>query len=100
MHGLAQHLTNGKPPQESVKKKKKVNEDRRDYLHELMDMTADHLMRRCARNLLHFPKGKEFISTIHGCLCIRLDARIDLLLPLASYLQPFKRTSYLLNRHA
>ena len=65
-----------------------------------MDMTVDHLMRRCARNLLHFPKSKEFINTIHSCFYIRPDARTDLLLPLASYLQPFKRTSYLLNRNA
>ena len=70
---------------------------RKSYLHELMDMTADHLVRRCAGNLLHLPKGKEFVNTIYGRLCIRLDARSDLLFPLASYLQPFKRTSYLLN---
>ena len=80
-------------------KKKKGNEGRKNYLHELMDMTANHLVGRCARNLLHFPKGKEFIDTIHGCLCIRPDARTDFLLPLASYLQPFKRMSYLLNRN-
>ena len=49
-----------------------------------MDVTANHLVRRCARNLLHFPKGKEFIDTIHGRLSIRLDAGTDLLLPLAS----------------
>ena len=73
---------------------------RKSYLHELMDMTADHLVRRCAGNLLHLPKGKEFVNTIYGRLCIRPDARSDLLFPLASYLQPFKRTSYLLNRNA
>ena len=77
-----------------------MDEDRKKYLHELMDMTAHHLMRRCAGNLLHFPKGKKFICMIHGHLSIRPDARTNLLLPLASYLLPFKMTSYLLNRNA
>ena len=56
-----------------------MNKDRRYYLHELMDMTVDHLVRRSARNLLLLPKGEEFINTIHDCLCIRPDARADLL---------------------
>ena len=64
-----------------------------------MDMTADHLVRRGAGNLLHLPKGKELINTIYGRLCIRPDARSDLLFPFASYLQPFERASYLLDRN-
>ena len=64
-----------------------------------MDMTADHLVRRGAGNLLHLPKSKELINTIYGRLCIRPDARSDLLFPFASYFQPFERTSYLLDRN-
>ena len=77
-----------------------MDEDRKKYLHEIVNMTAHHLVKRCAGNLLHFPRSKKFMGTIHGYLSIRPDAGTDLLLPLASHLLPFKRTSYLLNRDA
>ena len=77
-----------------------MDEDRKKYLHQLVDMMTYHLVRRCAGNLLHFPRSKKFMGAIHGYLSIRPDAGTELLLPLASYLLPFKRTSYLLNRDA
>ena len=77
-----------------------MDEDRKKYLHQFVDMTTHHLVRRCARNLLHFPKSKKFMGAIHGYLSIKPDAGTNLLLPLASHLLPFKRTSYLLNRDA
>ena len=77
-----------------------MDEDRKKYLHQLVDMTTHHLVRRCVGNLLHFPRSKKFMGAIHGHLNIKPDAGTDLLLPLASHLLPFKRTSYLLNRDA
>ena len=77
-----------------------MDEDKKNYLHELVDMTTHHLVRRCAGDLLHLPRSKKFMGAIHGYLSIRPDAGTDLLLPLASHLLPFKRTSYLLNRDA
>ena len=74
-----------------------MDKDRKKYLHELVDMTTHHLVKRYAGNLLHFPRSKNFMGTIHGCLSIRPDAGTDLLLPLASHLLHLKRTSYLLN---
>ena len=74
-----------------------MDEDKKKYLHELVDMTTHHLVRRCAGNLFHFHRSKKFMGTIHDCLCIRPDARADLLLPLDSHLLLLKRTSYLLN---
>ena len=77
-----------------------MDEDKKKYLHELVDMTTHHLVRRCAGNLLHFHRSKKFMGTIHGCLSIRPDAGADLLLLLASHLLLLKRTSYLLDRDA
>ena len=74
-----------------------MDEDKKKYLHELVDMKTHHLVRRCAGNLLHFPRSKKFMGVIHGYLSIRPDAGTDLLLPLASHLLHLKRTSYLLN---
>ena len=48
---------------------------KKSYLHKLMDMTADHLIKRCAGNLLHLPEGKEFVNTIYDRLCI--DQMLD-----------------------
>ena len=79
-----------------------MDEDRKKYLHlhELVDMTTHHLVRRYAGNLLHFPKGKKFMGTIHGCLNISPDTGTNLLIPLASHLLLLKRMSYLLDRDA
>ena len=74
-----------------------MDEDRKKYLHELVDMMTHHLVRRYAGNLLHFPRSKKFMGTVHDCLSIRSDAGTNLLLPLASHLLLLKRTSYLLN---
>ena len=74
-----------------------MDEDKKKYLHELVDMTTHHLVRRCAGNLFHFHRSKKFMGTIHDCLCIRPDTGADLLLPLDSHLLLLKRTSYLLN---
>ena len=74
-----------------------MDEDRKKYLHELVDMMTHHLVRRCAGNLLHFPKGKKFMGTIYGCLSIRPDVRTNFLLSFTSHLLLLQRTSYLLN---
>ena len=63
-----------------------MDEDKKNYLHELVDMTTHHLVRRYAGNLLHFPRSKKFMGTVHDCLNIRSDAGTNLLLPLTSHL--------------
>ena len=63
-----------------------MDEDRKKYLHELVDMMTHHLVRRYAGNLLHFPRSKKVIGTIHSYLSISPDIGTNLLLPLASQL--------------
>ena len=74
-----------------------MDEDKKNYLLELVDMTTHHLVGRYTGNLFHFPKSKKFIGTIHGCLSIRPNAGTNLLLPLVSHLLLLQRTSYFLN---
>ena len=77
-----------------------MDEDMKKYLHELVDMTTHHLVRRYAGNLLHFPRSKKVMGTIHSCLSISPDTGTDLLLLLASHLLLLKRTTYLLDLDA
>ena len=74
-----------------------MDEDKKNYLHELVDMTTHYLVRKYTGNLLHFPRGKKFMGTIYGCLSIRLDVGTNFLLSFASHLLLLQRTSYLLD---
>ena len=71
------------------KEKKRMDEDKKDYLHKLVDMTTHHLVGRYTGNLFHFPRSKELIGAIHSCLSIRPNTGTNLLLPLTSYLLLF-----------
>ena len=63
-----------------------MDEDKNNYLHELVDVTTHHLMERYTGNLFHFSRGKKFIGTIHDCLNIRPNAGTNLLLTFTSHL--------------
>ena len=71
-----------------------------DHLHELVNVTAHHLVRRNARNFPHLPGGKELVGTVHGRLDVRPNAGTNFLFPLARHFLLLERTSHLLNRNA
>ena len=69
-----------------MKRKKRMDEDKKNYLHEFMDMMTHHLVGRYTGNLFHFSRGKKLIGAIHSCLSIRPNAGTNLLLPFTSHL--------------
>ena len=71
------------------KEKKRMDEDKKDYLHKLVDMTTHHLVGRYTGNLFHFPRSEELIGAVHSRLSIRPNTRTNLLLPLTSHLPLF-----------